>query len=91
MKWLEVIKLQSAGDCQELQEKLLETVDAASRSGVAEIKTYRHAVLENDFCVFLYWDSERLEKDGSALGLNLIQAFNKFGLIDHSVWKGEIK
>jgi hypothetical protein len=89
MKWLEVIKLQSAGNCQELQELLLETVGAANRSGVTDIKTYRHAALENDLCVLLYWDSERLEKDGSTLGLHLVQAFNEFGLIDHSVWIGE--
>jgi hypothetical protein len=41
--------------------------------------------------VHLYWDSERLEQNGSALGIRLAQALKEFGLTDHSVWIEEEK
>ena len=82
MKWLEVIKLQATADCSTL-------LDAVVQSGLTNMKAYRHAVLKDDFCVILYWDSEQVEKNGSMPGLRLVQSLREFGLIDHSIWIGE--
>lgn len=54
--------------------------------GLADIKTYRQASLERDFSLHLFWDSERLEPNGSAPGLPLAQALKKSGRVDHSGW-----
>jgi len=91
MKWLEVIKLRSGGKDSGLLEELLRSIHEFSQSGLLEMKTLRHAVLETDLSVHLYWESEQPEKNGSALGLRLAQALKEFGLIDHSVWIEEEK
>jgi hypothetical protein len=86
MKWLEVIKLRSAGKDSELLKEWLLSIDKFSQSGLVEMKTYHHAALETDLSVHLHWESERPEKNGSALGHRLAQALKEFGLIDHSIW-----
>jgi hypothetical protein len=89
MKWLEVIKLRSAGGSSGLLDELLLPIPGSNQSGLVEMKTYRHAVLETDVSVHLYWNSEMPETNGSGLGLRLAQALKEFGLIDHSVWVEE--
>jgi len=86
MKWLEVIKLRSAGKDSELLKELLLSIDKFSQSGLVEMKTYHHAALETDLSVHLHWESERPEQNGSSLGHRLTQALKDFGLIDHSIW-----
>jgi hypothetical protein len=86
MKWLEVIKLRSAGKSYGLLEKFLLSMAKVNQSGLIEIKIYRHAALETDLSVLLHWESERPEQNGSSLGLHLAQALKDFGLIDHSIW-----
>ncbi len=86
MKWLEVIKLRSSGKDYRSLEELLLSVGKFNQSGLAETKTFRHAALESDWSVYLHWESERPEPNGSPLGLHLTRALKEFGLIDHSVW-----
>jgi hypothetical protein len=86
MKWLEVIKLRSAGKDSGLLEELLLSIERLSQDGLMEMKIYDHAALETDLSVHLHWESGRLEQNGSALGLRLAQALKEFGLIDHSMW-----
>ena len=91
MKWLEVIKLRSAGGSLGLLEELLLPISGSNQRGLVEMKTYRHAALETDLSVHLHWNSEMPEPTGSALGLRLAQALKEFGLVDHSVWVEENK
>ena len=91
MKWLEIIKLRSAGKDSELLEEFLLSIDKLGQSGLVEMKTYRHAALETDLSVHLHWESEQPEQNGSTLGLRLAQALKEFGLIDHSIWIEEEK
>jgi hypothetical protein len=91
MKWLEVIKLRSAGKDSGLLEEFLLSIAKFSQSGLIEMKTYRHAVLETDLSVHLHWESERPDQNGSPVGLRLAQAFKEFGLVDHSIWIEEEK
>ena len=86
MKWLEVIKLRSAGKDSGSLEELFSSIDKLSQSGLVEMKNFRHAALETDFSVHLRWESEQASENGSGLGLRLAQALEEFGLIDHSVW-----
>jgi hypothetical protein len=91
MKWLEIIKLRSAGKDSELLKEFLLSIDRSSQNGLVETKTYHHATLETDLSVHLHWQSRRPEVNGSGLGLRLAQALREFGLIDHSVWVEEEK
>jgi hypothetical protein len=91
MKWLEIIKLRSVGRDSELLKELLLSIHKFSQSGLVEMRTYHHAVLETDLSVHLHWESERPEQNGSALGLRMAQALKELGLIDHSVWVEEEK
>jgi len=86
MKWLEVIKLRSAGKNSEPLKELLLSFDKFSQPALVEMKTYHHAALETDLSVHLHWESGRLEQNGSSLGLRLAQALKEFGLVDHSIW-----
>ena len=91
MKWLEVIKLRSAGKGSGLLEELLLSINKFSQTGPVEMKIYRHAALELDLSVHLHWESERPERNGSDPGLRLAQALKEFGLVDHSIWIEEKK
>ncbi len=86
MKWLEIIKLRSAGKHFGLLEELSISIEKLSQGELVEMKTYHHAALETDLSVHLHWESGRPEQNGSALGLRLAQALKEFGLIDHSIW-----
>ncbi len=86
MKWLEVIKLRSAGKDSQLLEELLLSIEKFSQSGLVERKKFHHAALESDWSVHLLWESNRPEQNGSSLGLRLAKAFEEFGLVDHTVW-----
>ena len=86
MKWLEVIKLRSAGNNSGLLKELLLSIDKLSQSELVEMKTYHHAALETDLSIHLHWKSGRPEQNGSALGHRLAQALKEFGLMDHSIW-----
>jgi hypothetical protein len=86
VKWIEVIKLRSAGNRERLLEVLRPMTKSARNGGLVEMKIYRHAALETDLSVHLYWESERPDENGSNLGLRIAQALKDFGLIDHSVW-----
>jgi hypothetical protein len=89
MKWLEVIKLRSAGKDSELLKEFLFSIIKFSQSELVEMKIYRHAVLGSDLSIHLDWESERPEQNGSGLGLHLAQALKEFGLIDHTIWVEE--
>jgi len=91
VKWLEVIKLRSAGKDPGSLEELLRSMSQVKQSGLLEMQTYRHAALETDLSVHLLWDSDFPEINGSAPGLRLVQALKEFGLTDHSIWLKEEK
>ena len=88
-KWLEVIKLRSAGKDSGLLEEFLMSKDKFDESRLVEMKTYHHAALGSDLSIHLHWESEQPEQNGSSLGLHLAQALKEFGLVDHSIWVEE--
>jgi len=90
MKWIEIIKLRSAGRDPESLKAYLSSIAKSDQRGLAEIRIYRHAAWETDWSLHLHLESEQPEKNGSALGLRLSQALKEFGLIDHSIWIEEV-
>jgi hypothetical protein len=90
MKWVEIIKLRSAGKTPEPLKAFLYPVGKNGHYEPKEIRVYRHAAWDTDWSLHLYWESEQPGKDGSALGLRLSKALEEFGLIDHSIWVEEV-
>jgi len=86
MKWIEMIKVRTAGQVQESLKVLLSGLLKNGPSGLAEARLYRHASWETDWTLQLYWDSTQFEENGTALGLCLAQTLTEFGLVDHSIW-----
>jgi len=86
MKWIEIIKLRTAGEVPESLKGFLSGLLKNGSPGLREARLYRHAEWETDWTIHLHWESEQPEKNGSALGLHLSQALKEFGLIDHSKW-----
>ncbi len=86
MKWLEVIRLRSAGKDSRAVDELLLSIGKFNQSGLVETKTFRHASLDSDLSIHLHWESEQPDRNGSPLGLHLARALKEFGLIDHSIW-----
>ena len=89
IQWLEVIKLRSAGKSSGLLQELSLSMARINQSGLVETRIFRHADLETDLTVHLYWKTEVLEPNGSTFGLRLAHSLKEFGLIDHSVWIAE--
>jgi len=90
MKWIEIIKLRSAGKAPESLKGLLSDLTQKGQPGLIETRLYRHASWETDWTMHLHWDSEQPEKNGTALGIRLSQSLKEFGLIDHSIWIEEV-
>jgi hypothetical protein len=86
MKWVEVIRLRTSGEKPGIWEESFLKKDNWTQNGLVQSRVFRHAALESDLSIHLYWDSQGPGKNGSDLGLLLAQALKHFGLIDHSVW-----
>jgi hypothetical protein len=86
MKWVEIIKLRSAGKVSESLKEILSGIARNGQSGLTEMRLYSNAGWETDWALHLHWDSEKPMEDGSVLGILLSHALKEFGPVDHSVW-----
>ena len=89
MKWIEVIKIRTAGTDLRLLKEFLSAICDLHQMGLSETSIYRHATVESDWTIHLYWETASPEPNGSILGLHLSQIGSDFGLIDHTVWINE--
>lgn len=85
---MEKISLRAGGhNSQSLLLELLEMkAHIQGTAGLMEVSVYSHALLDGDFLISLLWDMDEPYHNGSPAGLSLVQALNKFGLINHSTW-----
>jgi hypothetical protein len=91
MKWLEILSLRSAGSQLELLDhELLKLItEIEDQKGLLEMRLYRNGAVDTDLSLHLCWESLRVEKGGSSLGLQLVHLMEEFGLVNHSVWVEE--
>lgn len=91
MRWLEILTLRAAGNRLELLDrellKIISEID--NQNSLLEMRLYRHAAVGTDLSFHLHWESTRVERGGSSLGLQLAHVMEEFGLINHSVWVEE--
>jgi hypothetical protein len=88
MKWTEVIKLRvNESDRESVEKGAIRLIDdIVWREGLRKIRLYRHALIGNDLCIRLDWESDAAMPQGSAEGLSLVHLLREFGLTNHSVW-----
>jgi hypothetical protein len=88
MKWIEVIGLRSVDKDREILESklkgLLDEMGKGTQNQV--IIAYSRLLIDTDFSIHLYHESEKVEHDGSRLGFCLVDALREFGLVNHSIW-----
>jgi len=88
MKWLEIIELRSVDSNREwLESKLQKLIDQVDKEKKKQaIMTYTRVLIDTDFSIHLFHDSNKVENSGSSLGLRLASALKEFGTIYHSIW-----
>ncbi|MEN8193655.1 MAG: hypothetical protein ABFS12_12610 [Bacteroidota bacterium] len=88
MHWLEIIELRTVDKNleilkEEFKNLIKEVEKATKREG---IKTYSNEMIDTDFCVHLFHDSEKVDKGGSPLALHIVSALKEYGLVHHKIW-----
>lgn len=88
MKWLEIIELRSVDSNRErLESKLQKLIDQVDKEKKKQrIMAYTRVLIDTDFSIHLFHDSNKVENSGSSLGLRLASALKEFGTINHSIW-----
>ena len=91
MKWLETIRLRTAGVGQrrvvsELSRVIQDARNQKKDLGLLDLTYYVHASIPGYVAIHLFWDTESPQILGSLTGLSLTQMLKSFGLVDHSVW-----
>ena len=88
MKWIEVIRLRSVGRNREMLESKIQGLIKEVRMGGQNqvIMAYGRLLIHTDFIIHLYHDSGKVEREGSRLGLCLVNALEEYGLVNHSMW-----
>ena len=88
VKWLEIIELRSVDSNLELLEsqlqKLINEVDREKQKQT--MKYYRRVMINTDFSIHLFHDSNKVENSGSQLGLRLASSLKEWGSVNHYVW-----
>ena len=97
MAWLEIIEIRAMGSNRELLESQLQELinDLNKEAGFKSVKIYKQVMLETDFSIHLFHDSENPETGCSAICSQLVPSLKDFGFVNHTVWmetfKGGIK
>lgn len=91
MEWLETIKVQAGGGRESILAKELaalahEVGIGPDSPGRLKVAVYSRVLVPGQLAISLFWDTERPEVHGSAIGLSLARSLKAFGLVDHSVW-----
>ena len=88
MNCLEIIELRSVNKNRELLKSqlpnLINEVDKEAKKQA--IKVYSRVIVDTDFRIHLFHNSNKIDNSGSPLGLRLASALKEFGLVNHSIW-----
>lgn len=88
MKWLEIIELRTVDrNWESIKSKLRELIiEVEKATKENSIKTYSRVLIDTDFSIHLFHDSEKVDNQGSMLGLQVTSVLKEFGLVDHKIW-----
>lgn len=93
MKWIEIIEIRSPGkDRKQLEKYLKEFVDQVVEEAEKQaIRLYTRTLIDSDFCIHLFHNSNRVKNCGSSLGVRLASDLKFYGLVNHSIWIEKLK
>jgi hypothetical protein len=88
MKWIEIIELRSVGNTQlQLEAHLQELIGQVERETKKQTcKLYTRVMIDTDFSIHLFHDSNKIERSGSTLGLRLVSGLKVYGMVNHTIW-----
>ncbi|MFC1493156.1 hypothetical protein ACFL6O_04285 [candidate division KSB1 bacterium] len=88
MKWIEIIELRSVDITEKLIEKDLKKIltQLEKESEKYNIKVYMRVMIDTDYSIHLFHESNIVENSGSTLGLRLVSALKSYGLVNHTIW-----
>jgi len=84
MEWVEVIKIQTT-QSNVAEELMIFAEEYETCEGLLEVKVLNHTTV-NDCSLWLCWNTDHTETEGSSIALSLCNTLKKYGLIDHSAW-----
>ena len=86
MKWLEIIEVRIKEGKSKVFEQLLNQLEKEENRNMKIVRIFRHCNISTDYSFHLYHQSDRLDRDGSQLGLNLAAAFREMGIVHYNTW-----
>ena len=88
MAWLEIIEIRSLGGNREILKTQLQDLinDLSKEAELWSVKIYRQVILETDFSIHLFHDSEKPETGCSTICSRLVSSLKDFGFVNHTVW-----
>lgn len=88
MKWIEIIKVQTAGSkASKACRNYLEQIELVQdETGPEEIMRYQNASISGFHLVMLHWTMDFSSLSISHQAQLLIGELKHFGMVDHSVW-----
>jgi hypothetical protein len=90
MRWVEIICARLAGSAERPDlERLADDIRARAESGTEKgvrLVIYRNRLVENDWSVHLYRESEEAPAGRTELGITLADIVRPVALVDHSIW-----
>jgi hypothetical protein len=87
MKWIETLELRSTSP--NLTREI--DLDVFFKTKISSEHPYKMILLENgtldtDLCIQLQFDTLKVERFGSEIGLQLKLALGELGLVSHKIW-----
>lgn len=88
MKYIELIKLRTTGNCSdEIVQILMKTMDTNKTiDNHCDIHFFKNTPVKTDFLVLIVYYADIIDPHGSRTGQELCKSLNKFGLINHTIW-----
>ena len=88
MAWLEIIEIRAMGSNLETLKPQLQDLlnDLCKEEGLQTVKIYRHVMLETDFSIHLFHESENPETGCSSMCSRLVSSLKDFGFVNHTAW-----
>ena len=88
MAWLEIIEIRAVGNNRDLLESQLNSLinQLNQERTLNNVKIYKHVLLETDFSIHLFHDSQKSDTCCSSICMQLVPSLKNFGLVNHAVW-----
>ena len=89
MKWVEIIKVRMVGGEPEslIETEILQDFRTMEKGNQpTTITLYHHATVESDLSIHIYWESDTVSPRKSSVGVRIVDAIGKLGVVNHSLW-----